>query len=91
MDLREINWPNNKYYLDNNSSTATATTTTRILAFQGRPEYTPEALTHQARDPPPYGEEYNLANTSDVSLTQLSRPGTSGHLIAWRPDGGGYR
>ena len=54
----------------------TTTTTTTILVFQGRPEYTPEALTHQARDPPPYGEEYNLANTSDVSLTQLSRPGT---------------
>ena len=85
MELREISWPNNKYYQDNNNST------TSIFAFQGRPEYTPEALTHQARDPPPYGEESNLANTSDVSLTQLSRPGTSGDLIAWRPDGGGYK
>ena len=45
---------------------------TIVLAFQGRPEYTPEALTHQARDPPAYGEESNLANASDVSLSQVT-------------------
>ena len=58
---------------------------------EGRPEYKPTTLTHQARDPPPHGEEFNLANTSGVSLSQLSRPGTSSHLIAWRPDDGGYK
>ena len=36
-------------------------------------------------------EEVNLANTWDITHTQLSRPTTESHLIAWRPDGGGSR
>ena len=36
-------------------------------------------------------EEVNLANAWDISQTQLSRPTTYSHLIAWRPDGGGYQ
>ena len=70
MELGENNRPNNNYiYKMNNIQ--------QLLSWEERPEYTPAALTHKALDdsPNPW-EELNLANTSDISHTQLSRPVT---------------
>ena len=62
------------------------------FSWEGRLEYTPAALAHQALEPSrnPW-KEFNLANAWDISQTQLSRLITYSHIIAWRPDDGGYK